>query len=105
MGAKAVIGLDVVDDRLAMARRLGALHTVNVLRTDPVSAVRDLTDGHMADLVVEAVGKEETINLCPGAHPDGTRPTLVPACARSHRPGPPGSLGPDYAPYPLSRDP
>jgi threonine dehydrogenase-like Zn-dependent dehydrogenase len=38
---------------------------VDVGVADPVAAVRDLTDGQMADVVIEAVGKEETINLCP----------------------------------------
>ena len=65
MGARAVIGLDVVDHRIAMARRMGATHTVNVLRDEAVATVRELTAGHMADLVIEVVGKEETINLCP----------------------------------------
>ena len=64
MGARAVIGLDVLPHRLAMARRMGARHTVDVAAANPVAAVRDLTGGQMADVVVEAVGKEETINLC-----------------------------------------
>jgi threonine dehydrogenase-like Zn-dependent dehydrogenase len=65
MGAKTVIGLDVVEHRLRMARQVGATHTVNALQADVVAAVGELTGGRMADVVVEAVGKEETINLCP----------------------------------------
>ncbi|MBI3943311.1 MAG: zinc-binding dehydrogenase [Chloroflexi bacterium] len=65
MGAKQVIGLDVVDHRLETARRMGASHTVNVYQADPVAAVAELTRGKMADVVCEVVGKEETINLCP----------------------------------------
>ena len=64
MGAKQVVGLDLVEARLAVARQIGAARTVNVQQADPVEAVRDLTDGQMADVVVEAVGKAETINLC-----------------------------------------
>ena len=63
MGAKQVIGLDVVDHRLTMARRFGARHTFNVEKVDSIEAIQELTDGAMADLVVEAVGKTETINL------------------------------------------
>ena len=64
MGAATVTGLDIVDHRLALARRLGATHTVHCEHADPVDAVHHHTGGAMADLVVEAVGKAETINLC-----------------------------------------
>lgn len=64
MGAKQVIGLDLVEARLTLARAWGA-ETVNVADEDPVEAVRALTGGQLADVVVEAVGKRETINLCP----------------------------------------
>jgi L-iditol 2-dehydrogenase len=65
MGAKAVIGLDVVEDRLEMARQVGATHTVNALQEDVIATVGALTGGRMADLAVEVVGKEETVNLGP----------------------------------------
>lgn len=64
MGARRVIGLDLVDHRLALARRMGAAHTFNVDKVDVVEAVAQVTEGRMADIVVEAVGKAETINLC-----------------------------------------
>lgn len=63
LGARKIIGLDLEDHRLKAARAMGASHTVNVQREDPVAAVRELTDGRMADLVVEACGQEETFNL------------------------------------------
>lgn len=64
MGARQVIGLDRLDYRLAAARRLRATHTVNVDRDDPRAAVLDLTGGHGADVVVEAVGHQpQTIQL------------------------------------------
>lgn len=66
MGARKVIGLDLVDHRLDVSLRVGAEHVVNVEKEDPIGIVYDLTDGDMADLVVEAVGKSETINLCAG---------------------------------------
>ncbi len=65
MGAQQVIGLDIVDHRLGIAKLMGANFTINVNMTDPVEAVAELTRGQMADIVIEAVGKEETINLCP----------------------------------------
>jgi L-iditol 2-dehydrogenase len=72
MGARKVIGIDVVPHRLAVAQQLGADHTVDATAADPTAAVQELTRGAMADLVVEAVGKAETINLCAElARPEG----------------------------------
>jgi len=65
MGARQVIGLDIVDHRLETAAQMGADHTINIGKEDPVEVVRALTQAQMADIVIEAVGQEETINLCP----------------------------------------
>jgi S-(hydroxymethyl)mycothiol dehydrogenase len=59
-GATTVIAVDVDDRKLEVARGLGATHTVNSRETDPVAAVRELTGGFGADVVVEAVGRPET---------------------------------------------
>ncbi|MFC1414217.1 S-(hydroxymethyl)mycothiol dehydrogenase [Streptacidiphilus sp. N1-12] len=59
-GAARIIAVDIDDDKLATALRLGATHTVNSRSTDPVEAIRELTGGHGADVVVEAVGRPET---------------------------------------------
>ena len=64
LGVVTVIGMDRVPERVALATRMGATHTLNVDRDDVESSVRDITDGRMVDLVVEAVGHTaETINL------------------------------------------
>jgi S-(hydroxymethyl)mycothiol dehydrogenase len=59
-GARMVIGVDVVDRKLEWARRFGATHTVNADNQDTVDAIRALTGGFGADLVVDAVGRPET---------------------------------------------
>jgi S-(hydroxymethyl)mycothiol dehydrogenase len=59
-GARIVIGVDIDPRKLEWARRFGASHTINSRETDPVQAIKDLTDGFGADLVVEAVGRPET---------------------------------------------
>ena len=59
-GASRIIAVDIDDDKLATALRLGATHTVNSRSTDPVEAVRELTGGNGADVVIEAVGRPET---------------------------------------------
>ncbi|ALU40453.1 S-(hydroxymethyl)mycothiol dehydrogenase [Kocuria flava] len=55
-GATTIVAVDLDDDKLATARRFGATHTVNSKDTDPVAAIRELTGGHGADVVVDAVG-------------------------------------------------
>ena len=59
-GARTVIAVDVDDRKLAWARGFGATHTVNSAATDPVEAIRELTTGNGADVVVEAVGRPDT---------------------------------------------
>ncbi|HEY2299094.1 MAG TPA: S-(hydroxymethyl)mycothiol dehydrogenase [Jatrophihabitans sp.] len=59
-GASTIIAVDIDDRKLATARELGATHSVNSKTTDPVEAVRALTGGNGADVVVEAVGHPET---------------------------------------------
>ncbi|MEV5608958.1 S-(hydroxymethyl)mycothiol dehydrogenase [Streptomyces sp. NPDC052225] len=59
-GASKIIAVDIDDKKLETARTLGATHTVNSRATDPVEAVRQLTGGFGADVVIEAVGRPET---------------------------------------------
>ncbi|MEU9987141.1 S-(hydroxymethyl)mycothiol dehydrogenase [Streptomyces sp. NPDC048045] len=59
-GAAKIIAVDIDDRKLATAKKLGATHTVNSEETDAVEAVRELTGGFGADVVIEAVGRPET---------------------------------------------
>ena len=59
-GATTIVAVDVDDRKLEWAKGFGATHTVNSKNTDPVQAIRDLTGGNGADVVVEAVGRPET---------------------------------------------
>ncbi|MGW7425322.1 S-(hydroxymethyl)mycothiol dehydrogenase [Streptomyces sp. NPDC054813] len=59
-GAARIIAVDIDDRKLATARQLGATHTVNSRESDAVDAVRELTGGFGADVVIEAVGRPET---------------------------------------------
>ncbi|MEU5692949.1 S-(hydroxymethyl)mycothiol dehydrogenase [Actinosynnema sp. NPDC020468] len=59
-GAARIIAVDIDDRKLATATGLGATHTVNSRENDPVDAIRDLTGGFGADVVIEAVGRPET---------------------------------------------
>ncbi len=59
-GASKIIAVDLDDTKLEWARALGATDTVNSSDTDAVEAIRALTDGHGADVVIDAVGRPET---------------------------------------------
>ncbi|QIK10064.1 S-(hydroxymethyl)mycothiol dehydrogenase [Streptomyces sp. ID38640] len=59
-GARRVIAVDLDDGKLDAAERFGATDTVNSRGTDPIEAVRALTGGHGADVVIDAVGRPET---------------------------------------------
>ncbi|MFE9450012.1 S-(hydroxymethyl)mycothiol dehydrogenase [Streptomyces sp. NPDC006739] len=59
-GAARIIAVDIDERKLDTARRIGATHTVNSRQGDPVAAVRELTGGFGADVVIEAVGRPET---------------------------------------------
>lgn len=60
VGAKKIIAVDMDDKKLLWAKDFGATHTVNAADVDPVAAIRDLTDGFGADLVIDAVGRPAT---------------------------------------------
>ena len=61
-GALRVVVVDVLEGKLALAKKLGADLTVNPTREDPVAFVKDLTGGVGADVVVEAAGSAESFN-------------------------------------------
>jgi S-(hydroxymethyl)mycothiol dehydrogenase len=59
-GAATIIAVDVDDRKLDWAKGFGATHTVNSRDEDAVEAIRALTGGFGADVVVDAVGRPET---------------------------------------------
>jgi S-(hydroxymethyl)mycothiol dehydrogenase len=59
-GASTIIAVDVDDRKLEWAKGFGATHTVNSREEDAVEAIRRLTGGFGADVVVDAVGRPET---------------------------------------------
>ena len=59
-GATTIIAVDIDDKKLQWARSFGATHLVNSREQDAVKAVRELTGGFGADVVIDAVGRPET---------------------------------------------
>jgi threonine dehydrogenase-like Zn-dependent dehydrogenase len=59
-GATTIIGVDTVPARLEIARRLGADHTVDFKKGNPVDQIMALTDGRGVDVSIEALGTQNT---------------------------------------------
>jgi L-iditol 2-dehydrogenase len=62
-GADQAVVIDLNDARLQLAESLGATHTINPARSDPVEAIMDLTEGRGADVVIETAGVPEVWQL------------------------------------------
>ena len=75
-GARVLI-TDLIDNRLAIADRMGADLVVNSAETDLVQAVLDWTEGDGASVVVEAVGLPETIEVTIDLVSDAGRVVVV----------------------------
>jgi S-(hydroxymethyl)glutathione dehydrogenase / alcohol dehydrogenase len=60
-GARQIIGVDVFDSKLEMAKRVGATHVVNSAQDDPVKAIRALTKNAGVDHAFEAVGNAKLV--------------------------------------------
>lgn len=61
-GAARIVALDILPDKLALARELGATDAVNAADPDAVAQVRDLTSGG-ADYAFEMVGSVKAMAL------------------------------------------
>ena len=59
-----IIAIDMDDNRLAMAKELGATHTINSGQEDAIAKVLEITQGRGVDCAMEAVGVEATWNIC-----------------------------------------
>ena len=61
-GAAHVLAIDLVEDRLAMARRFGA-QSVHLTEDDPRQAAKSITQGRGVDVAIEAVGNPQALEL------------------------------------------
>ncbi|MEV4645966.1 S-(hydroxymethyl)mycothiol dehydrogenase [Saccharopolyspora sp. NPDC049357] len=59
-GARRIIAVDTDPEKLSWAEGFGATHTINAAEQDSVEAIRELTGGFGADVVIDAVGRVET---------------------------------------------
>lgn len=77
LGAGAVAVADIVPERLELARRLGADIVIDTSRGDPATALEDATGRRTADVVLEAVGIQATIDLATALTRPGGSLTLI----------------------------
>lgn len=63
LGARRVIGIDLQAHRLKVSPNFGATHTIHNATEDPITALKKINDGQLADVVIEAAGEVSSINL------------------------------------------
>jgi threonine dehydrogenase-like Zn-dependent dehydrogenase len=62
MGAGRIIAIESVPERQELARQFGADDIVDFTQGDSVKQIRELTDGHGVDAVIEALGTTTTFD-------------------------------------------
>ena len=76
-GCGKIIAVDVIPDKLKMARDLGATHIIDSSKEDTVARVQALSGGYGADLAIEAVGMTQTVDMAVRCVRKGGSITLV----------------------------
>ena len=76
-GCARVIAVDLDDSKLKIAQSLGADVGLNAAEVDVIAAVRELTDGHGADVALEVVGATPTVKTAIECTRKGGSITLV----------------------------
>ena len=76
-GAAEVIAVDIREEKLAAARRLGATQGVNGAESDPAAQIRALTGGKGVDVAFEALGRPDTVLTAFDAVRDGGKVVIV----------------------------
>ena len=56
-----IIAVDIEESKLEKARELGATHTININKENPVEKIKLITDGKGVDYAVEAAGRAASI--------------------------------------------
>lgn len=64
LGAKKIIAVDVLDEKLDIAKKVGADVIINSAKNDPVQSIMDVTGGLGAEVVGDFTGVPFVQNLC-----------------------------------------
>jgi len=63
VSAYPIVGVDLYDNRLELAQKLGATHIVNSQHLDYAKEIRGIIGAHGADVVIDNTGRPEIIQL------------------------------------------
>ena len=63
-GARTIVAVDIDPKKLTVAKEFGATHVVDASSVDAVEAVRAATQGHGADVCIDAVGNTGVYKQC-----------------------------------------
>jgi S-(hydroxymethyl)glutathione dehydrogenase/alcohol dehydrogenase len=58
--ATKIVAIDILDNKLELAKVFGATHVINASKEDPLKKALEITDGIGVDYAFEAVGSAET---------------------------------------------
>ncbi len=64
LGAKRVFLIDIVEEKLKVAKQVGIDYRVNARKQNAVKEILDVTEGEGVDLSIEAAGSEITLQQC-----------------------------------------
>lgn len=61
IGTTVIIAIDVLDQKLEHAIRLGATHTINAKKQNVLSNIMKITNNHGVDYAIESAGKKDSM--------------------------------------------
>jgi threonine dehydrogenase-like Zn-dependent dehydrogenase len=72
-----LIAVDVDENKLQLARLNGATHSINPKEQDAIQVIREISDGRLADFVIEGTGVPSALNQAVAYLKEGQRPRLA----------------------------
>jgi len=72
-----LIAVDTDDSKLKLAKEYGATHTINPKEQPMDKVIAEITNGHMADFVIEGTGVPEVLETCIPCIKSGARGRLI----------------------------
>lgn len=76
-GADPILAVDVSDEKLALAREMGATEVVSAANGDPVEQIQAFTNGRGVDVAFEVLGNPLTVDTAIRSVDEGGRVVLV----------------------------
>lgn len=87
-GAGKVIAVDISEEKLKIAQKLGADEVVNAAEEKPLERIKEMTDGRLADVALEFIGLRSTIEEAISCVGKGGRMLIVGICPEDIRVAP-----------------